>query len=134
MLKNYLKIAYRNLLKNKVFSIVNIFGLAIGMAACFFIFAYVHFESSYDRFHQHAADLYRVNISFGGSFGGFPAMSTNHPATGPAMKADFPEVKDFARLAPPSVFLPASTITYTNIKGEDVTLNQDKVFFADPSF
>ena len=134
MLWNYLKIAYRNLRKNKVFSIVNIFGLAIGMAACFFIFAYVHFESSYDRFHQHAPDLYRVNISFGGSFGGFPAMSTNHPATGPAMKADFPEVKDFARLASPSLFLPGSTIAYTNTKGEVVTFNQDKIFFADPSF
>jgi len=134
MIRNYLKMAYRNLLKSKVFSIVNIFGLAIGMAACFFIFAYVHFESSYDRFHQHAADLYRVNISFGGSFRGFPAMSTNHPATGPAMKADFPEVKDFARLAPPSLFLPGSTITYTDTRGQEVTLNQDKMFIADASF
>lgn len=134
MFRNYFKMAYRNLLRNKVFSIVNIFGLAIGMAACFFIFAYVHFESSYDRYHRHAADLYRINISFGGSFGGFPAMSTNHPATGPAMKADFPEVKDFARLVPPSIFLPGSTITYTDTKGQDVTLNQDKMFIADPSF
>jgi putative ABC transport system permease protein len=134
MLLNFFKIAYRNLLKNKVFSIVNIFGLAIGMAACFFIFAYVHFESSYDRFHKNAADLYRVNISFGGSFGGFPPMATNHPATGPAMKKDFPEVKDFARLAPPSVFLPSTTFTYTDPKGQDVTLNQEKLFIADPSF
>jgi putative ABC transport system permease protein len=126
--------AYRNLLKSKVFSIVNILGLAIGMAACFFIFAYVHFESSYDGYHQHAADLYRVNISFGGSFGGFPAMSTNHPATGPAMKADFPEVKDFARLAPTSVFMSGSTITYADTKGQDVTINQEKMFIADPSF
>jgi putative ABC transport system permease protein len=134
MLLNFLKIAYRNLLKNKVFSIVNIFGLAIGMAACFFIFAYVHFESSYDRFHKNAADLYRVNISFGGSFGGFPAMSTNHPATGPAMKQDFPEVKEFARLVPPNIFLPSSTFTYTDAKGQEVTLTQEKLFIADPSF
>ena len=134
MFGSYFKMAYRNLLKNKVFSMVNIFGLAIGMAACFFIFAYVHFESSYDRWHRHAADLYRVNISFGGSFAGFPAMSTNHPATGPAMKADFPEVKDFARLVSPSVFMSGSTITYTDAKGQDVTLNQDKMFIADPSF
>src|ERR1700749_4846950 len=126
MLRSFFKIAYRNLLKNKVFSVVNIFGLAIGMAACFFIFAYVHFESSYDRFHVHAPDLYRVNISFGGSFGGFPAMSTNHPATGPAMKQDFPEVKEFARLTPPSLFLPSTTLTYRDSKGQDVTLNQEK--------
>jgi putative ABC transport system permease protein len=134
MLKNYLLITYRNLLKNKIFSLVNILGLAIGMAACFFIFAYVHFESSYDRFHKNSANIYRVNISFGGSFGGFPPMSTNHPATGPAMKKDFPEVKEFARLAPPTLFLPTTSITYTDDKGEEVTLNQDKMFFADPSF
>jgi len=59
MFKNYFKTAYRSLLKNKAFSLLNIFGLAIGMAACFFIFQYVHFETSYDRFHKNAKDLYR---------------------------------------------------------------------------
>ena len=136
MLKSFFKIAYRNLLKNKVFSLVNIFGLAIGMAACFFIFAYVHFESSYDGWHKNAADIYRVNISFGGSFahGEFPAMATNHPAVGPAMQKDFPEVKAFARVVPPNIFLSGTTISYTDPKGSKVTLNQDRMFFADPSF
>lgn len=136
MLFNFFKIAYRNLLKNKAFSFVNIFGLAIGMAACFFIFAYVHFETSYDDWHPDAADIYRVNISFGGSFahGEFPAMATNHPAVGPAMKRDFPEVRAFARLAPPAVFLPGTTVSYTDKAGEVVSFNQDKMFFADPSF
>ena len=50
MLKNYCKIAYHNLLKNKVFSLINIFGLAIGMAACLLILQYVSFELSYDEF------------------------------------------------------------------------------------
>jgi len=50
MLRNYIKIAFRNLLKNKVYSLLNIFGLALGIAACFFIFQYVHFEKNYDRF------------------------------------------------------------------------------------
>ncbi len=103
------------------------------MAACFFIFAYVHFESSYDGFHKNAADLYRVNISFGGSFGN-GTMATNHPATGPAMKADFPEVKEFARVVRPTLFLPATTISYTDKAGQDVTLNQEKMYIADPSF
>ena len=136
MLANFFKIAYRNLLKNKVFSLVNIFGLAIGMAACFFIFAYVHFESSYDGWHANAADIYRVNISFGGSFahGEFPAMATNHPAVGPAMAKDFPEVKAFARLAPPNMFFSGTTVSYTNGQGEAVTFNQDRMFLADPQF
>ncbi len=60
MLKNYLKIAYRNLLKNKVFSLINIFGLAIGMAACLLILQYVSFELSYDQFHEKANVIYRV--------------------------------------------------------------------------
>jgi len=136
MLESFFKIAYRNLLKNKVFSLVNIFGLAIGMAACFFIFAYVHFESSYDSWHKDAADIYRVNISFGGSFahGEFPAMATNHPAVGPAMQKDFPEVKAFARVVPPNILFPGTTLSYTDPKGGTVSFNQDRLFLADPSF
>src|SRR5258708_19819779 len=109
MLKNYFKIAYRNLLKNKVFSVVNIFGLAIGMAACFFIYEYVHFESSYDRFHKNAANIYRVNISFAGSFANNAAMTTNHPPVGPAINAAFPQAVDFPPVLRPSIFLPPST-------------------------
>lgn len=134
MLKNYFKIAYRNLLKNKVFSVVNIFGLAIGMAGCFFIYGYVHFESSYDRFHKRAADIYRVNISFAGSFANLAGMSTNHPAVGPAMKQDFPEVVDFARVVSPSIFMPATLVSYTDSKANTVTFNQEKLYIADPSF
>jgi hypothetical protein len=55
-----LLIAWRNLKKNRVFSFVNILGLAIGMAACLLILQYVSFELSFDRFHANAADLYRV--------------------------------------------------------------------------
>jgi len=134
MLRNYFKIAYRNLLKNKIFSAVNIFGLAIGMAACFFIYEYVRFESGYDRFHKNAADIYRVNISFAGSFANLVGMSTNHPATGPAMKADFPEVVDFARVVKPSIFMPASTVSYTDAQSNTITFNQEKLYIADASF
>jgi putative ABC transport system permease protein len=136
MLVNFFKIAYRNLLKNKIFSLVNIFGLAIGMAACFFIFAYVHFESSYDRWHNNAADIYRVNISFGGSFahGEFPAMATNHPAVGPAMVRDLPGVKAYARVVPPNIFFSGTTMSYTDPGGRTVSFDQDRMFLADPSF
>jgi putative ABC transport system permease protein len=75
MLRNYFTIAYRNLIKNKIYTLINIFGLAIGMAACFFIFQYVHFESSYDTFNKNLANIYRVNISFGGSFSNLPPIS-----------------------------------------------------------
>jgi putative ABC transport system permease protein len=133
MLLNFFKIAYRNLLKSKIFSLVNILGLALGMAACFFIFAYVHFESSYDSFHRNAAEIYRVNTSYGGTYGN-GTESTNHPAAGPAMKADFPEVKDFARVVKSSIFLSAATVTYIDKQGQAVSFNQDRMFYADASF
>jgi len=54
MLKNYLKIAYRNLLKHKLFSLINISGLAVGLSACLIILQCMSFESNFDRFHQDA--------------------------------------------------------------------------------
>jgi putative ABC transport system permease protein len=60
MLKNYLTSAYRNLLNNKAFSLINIVGLAIGMAAFLLILQYVRFELSYDTFHKKGDRIYRV--------------------------------------------------------------------------
>ena len=62
--QNYLKIAFRNLSKSKAFSAINIFGLAIGMAACFLIMHYVYFEINYDRFHEKIDRIYRVPLSY----------------------------------------------------------------------
>lgn len=58
MLGNYLKIAWRNLVKNKSFSIINILGLALGMVCCLFIFLWVQDERSVDNFHAKGAELY----------------------------------------------------------------------------
>ncbi|MFC1492697.1 ABC transporter permease, partial [candidate division KSB1 bacterium] len=60
MFKNYLKIAFRNLIKQKGFSFINIAGLAVGMACCIFILLWVQDELSYDRFHENADVLFRV--------------------------------------------------------------------------
>jgi putative ABC transport system permease protein len=133
MFRNYFKIAYRNLLKNKVFSLVNIFGLAIGMAACFFIFLYVRFELSYDRFHPQADHLYRVPFTFTGSLANNGTLATNHPSVGPALKAEFPEVIDEARLAPTSIFYNASMLSYTE-QGSTRTFDEEKTYVADSSF
>ena len=60
MIKNYLKVAWRNLVKNKVFSFINIFGLAIGLACCILMFLFIQHELSYDKFNVHAANIYRI--------------------------------------------------------------------------
>ncbi len=62
MLKNYLKIAIRNLWKNKGFSFINIFGLAIGIAVCLLIMLFVIDEISYDKFNEKAGRIYRVDF------------------------------------------------------------------------
>ena len=133
MLRNYFKVAYRNLLKNKVFSLVNVFGLAIGMSACFFIFLYVHFELSYDGFHKNADNLYRVPITVTGSTTNSSNQATNHPGVGPAMKKEFPEVIDFARAAPLHLVMNAAMISYMD-GNRTTTFNEDRIWMADPSF
>jgi len=134
MLKNYFKTAYRTLLKNKVFSFLNIFGLAVGMAACFFIFQYIHFEKSYDRFNKNADNLYRVTISYSGSFSNLGMMATNHPAVGPAMRAEFPEVVSYARVVDPSLFIPSSAISYKDRAGNMTSFSGGKMYIADSTF
>lgn len=136
MFRNFLLIARRNLVKNKVFSLVNIFGLAIGMAACWFIFEYVHFERSYDRWHANASRIYRVPLSYSHYFfssGG--ADADNYPGVGPAMKAEFPEVSDFARLATPTTFGGGTVmLSYTDQGGTTRQFNETELYFADPGF
>lgn len=134
MFQNYLKIAFRNLWRNKAFSAINIVGLALGIAACFFVFQYVYFESSYDRFHTNAPNIYRVPISYSGSIGNGSTTAANHPAVGPAMKADFPEVLDFVRVVGLSLFMNASTVSYDDHRGEPKTFNEGNIYIADASF
>lgn len=64
MLKNYLKIAFRTLIKNKVFSLINVLGLSIGLAASILIFIYVQYERSYDEFHVNNERIYRVALKY----------------------------------------------------------------------
>ena len=133
MIKSYLVVAWRNLLRNKMFSFINIIGLAIGMAVVFMIYQYIQAEQSYDLFHTNASRLYRVPIQYGGALAAGPS-ATSHPSIGPAMKADFPEVEDFARLMRGSQFFPATTFTYEGDPNGPVTFNEEAVFFADNPF
>src|SRR5215510_11952842 len=96
MLKNYFKIAWRNLLKNKTFSLINISGLAIGLS-CFLVIAlYVIDELSYDRFHAKADRIYRVDsdIRFGGTD---LKLAVCSDPMGPTLKRDYPQVEEYVR-------------------------------------
>ena len=124
--------ARRNLWKNRGFSTLNIAGLAIGLATCFFIFQYVHFEKSFDRFNQQAPDLYRVLLGIKDNAGAAFLQPINHPAAGPALKREFPEVKDFARLVPSRLFMGTLIVSRNDPHAAPVAFNEGHVFFADP--
>jgi putative ABC transport system permease protein len=97
MLQNYFKIAWRNLLRNRAFSAINIVGLAIGLASCMLISLYVLDELSFDRYNDKADQIVRV-VFKGTMQGGKINESHVMPPTGPALKADYPEVLEATRI------------------------------------
>jgi putative ABC transport system permease protein len=100
MFRNYLTIAYRNVLKNKVFSAINVFGLAIGLAACLLIFQFVSFEWSYDKFHEKSERIYRVTNDRFQNGKLIQHGTIMYPTIGPAMAKDYPEIEAYTRLMP----------------------------------
>src|SRR5471030_2170500 len=96
MIKNYIKTAFRSLTKNKGFTIINVLGLALGLATCLLIVFYVFDELSYDRYNVKADRIFRVNddIKFGGSANSYAVSPAPFAA---AIKSDFPEVEDAVR-------------------------------------
>jgi putative ABC transport system permease protein len=97
MLKNYLAVAWRNLLKSKLYSFINITGLAIGLASFILIALYVMDELSYDKYNDKADRIYRINsdISFGGGDLHLPVTSD---MMGQLLKKDYPEIEQYTRI------------------------------------
>src|ERR1700745_2274497 len=97
MIKNYFKIAWRNLWKNKVYSAINIAGLSIGMAACILIMLFVLYEKSFDNFHT--KNIYRLNEvqKFEGMVASQKVALSMFPM-GPTLKNDFPDIRNFTRV------------------------------------
>ena len=124
MFKNYFKMAWRNIKRNKLFSFINILGLSIGIALCFIIMLYVQDELSYDKFNTNADNIARIvfhaNIS-----GGEINESIVMAPVAQTMKKDFPEVQDATRLVQSG----SGKITY-----KDKAFKDDRFVFVDPNF
>ncbi|MGB5005782.1 MAG: ABC transporter permease, partial [Ferruginibacter sp.] len=125
MIKNYFKIAFRNLWKNKGYSAINIFGLAVGLAGCLLITLYVTDELSYDRHFKNAERIYRINsdIRFGGAD---LHMTQTSDMMGGLLKKDYPQVEEYTRL-------------YTNdgdklIRKGNEYITESRVVHADSTF
>ncbi|GAA4452456.1 ABC transporter permease [Nibrella saemangeumensis] len=97
MLHNYLKIAFRNLWKNRTFSLINVFGLAVGLTVCLLIGLFIADELSYDRYHTNAHRIVRVVNHFQWEGNQIDAASTSGPYA-PTLKAEFPEVEQAVRI------------------------------------
>jgi putative ABC transport system permease protein len=118
MIRNYFKTAWRNLMKNKTFSLINIAGLSIGMAACLLILQYVSFELSFDQFNKNADDLYRV-VNDRYQNGKLIQHGTiTYSAIGKAMQDDFPEVVNHTR----AISFTKEIVSYKTKKIGDLTV------------
>jgi len=121
VLKNYLKVAFRNLIKHKAFSVINISGLAIGMACCLLIVIFVQDELSYDRFHEKADRIFRIASKENrrGVIANYPFVFSGIP---PILQNDYSEVLDYIRFDPRENVL---------ISSEGKEFYEDRLFYTD---
>jgi putative ABC transport system permease protein len=121
MLNNFLKIAIRNIARFKFFSFINIFGLAVGIAACIIILLFVEDELSYDKQNENAGEIYRVHTT-GKLMGNDINMAISPPPLGETLVNDFPEVVQYTKL----MYNPNMLLRY-----KDKVFNETKFFWAD---
>src|SRR5215204_4177247 len=127
MIKNYLKIAYRNLVKYKFISFINIFGLTVGLACCMLILTYILNELSYDKYQPNSDRVYRVTRTFLNheTKAVSLTLSTISPPFAPLLKNDFGEIEDITRTL---------SIRTAPMKYEEKMFNEENVMFADDHF
>ncbi|HYE56512.1 MAG TPA: ABC transporter permease [Chitinophagaceae bacterium] len=131
MIKTYIKLAFRSLVKNKVFSFINVFGLAIGLTSCLLISMYIYQELSYDTQHKLGDRLYQVGtISI--QQGKESRYATTPYPLAATMQQVYPEVENFARLM--KAFQDDKTLLQYTDKNEVRSFYETQAYFADSSF
>jgi putative ABC transport system permease protein len=123
MFKNYLKTAWRNLRKNRLYSAINIFGLAMGLAACLLIGIYINHELSYDKFNLNAKRIVRVTMEYSNS-GTVNSVAWTGTKVGPEFKRVFPAVQEYVR----------TFISHNVIKAGEKMFDEPHILFADEDF
>ncbi len=125
MIRSYLIVAFRNVLKSKVFSAINVLGLSIGLAACLLIFQFVSFEFSYDKFNEKFHRTYRITNDRFQNGKLIQHGTIMYPTIGPTMARDYAEIEEYTRL------MPGGTM---NVKINDRNFRGDLCHFADEHF
>ena len=124
MFKSYLKIAYRNIIKNKTYSFINIFGLSVGLTCCLIIFLFVKYELSFDSQHSKADRIYRVNINRNTPDGIRKESSTPFPLAN-ALRTDFSQLEAVTHIF---------AETGVQLEADEKSFSQDDIIFVDTSF
>ena len=125
MIRNYIKTAWRNLVRNKFYSIINIAGLTLGLAIGILILLWVQDELSFDSFHKQADNIYRLEL-WGGTGSSRQIWTLGPAPIGMLAKRELPEVKDAVRIT--------TNYNFSEYKYEEKAFGSEKVVFADPSF
>ncbi|UJH91003.1 hypothetical protein LZ575_20380 [Antarcticibacterium sp. 1MA-6-2] len=127
MIKSYITSAVRNLMKFRFISLINIFGLTIGLCCCLLISAFVLHELSYDRYHENASNIYRIERTFINPETGIPSLELGSaaPAIGPLLENDFKEIEKLTRV------VSAGIVT---LQHKDNIFNENDTYFADENF
>lgn len=128
MLKNYLKIAWRTLRKNKLYTGLNIFGLSLGLSSFLIILLFVQDELNYDRFLNDSDQIFRVSANWGNAE--TASYATAPPALGVRVSEDIPEVEAMTRILKWNDF----TIQPASGPNKDQIFREEKVFYAEPGF
>ncbi len=125
MFTNYFKIAVRSILKHKTFSLINVFGLAVGIACCLLIYQFILDELSYDKFHENSDKVFRIEKNEITDLGEWVSTATTNYRLTPALKAEYPQIKSIVRIHPANVLLTAD---------DNLKFQEDNFIFADPTF
>ncbi|HMB92407.1 MAG TPA: ABC transporter permease [Rhodothermales bacterium] len=129
MLKNYFKIAFRNLRRQKGYSFINIAGLMLGLTCCLLIFQFVAFEYSFDDFNEHAATIYRVTETSARNNGDSNTIAMSPYAMGGALEEAVPEVVRYARIHPDY-----ANPVISNPEQRDKAFEETDALYVDASF
>ncbi|TRX52634.1 FtsX-like permease family protein [Fulvivirga sp. M361] len=133
MLTNYFKTALRSILKTRIFSLINISGLAIGTAAFLLITLYVQFELSYDKMHRNSENIYRVQLDQYLNNELAISSAECYPGVGPALLEELPEVTSYSRLYNMG-YKNNVVITYEGAPNGPIQYKHRKFLYADSSF
>ena len=128
MLKNYILTAFRNLYRNKSHAFINTIGLAVGIAACLLLFLVVQFETSFDTFHSKHASIYRISTEMHSQDGVTYSDGVAFPV-GPALRTDFPQIKEVVR-----IFQNSGQVTIDNGNGQPKKLTEGNIYYTEPGF